>query len=233
LAELAALLAPAAIGLLPLPPETVRRLERLGLRTLGDLAALPPAAVQARFGAQGRRMWELASGRDDTPVTPRRRPETVSEWLDLPAPAISREAFLFALRRLVLTAIAQPTLRGRAARQARVRVFLESGGVWEKEVTLREPAAGERLSEALRLRFGAVSLPGPVVSLALALSGLTAEAARQATIAGAFPRRPNALAEAAQQLAARYGASPLYRIVEVEPWSRIPERRHALIAFEP
>ena len=40
------------------------------------------------------------------------------------------------------------------------------------------------------------------------------------------------IAEAARQLRARYGHVPLYHVVEVEPWSRIPERRWALVSCD-
>ena len=41
------------------------------------------------------------------------------------------------------------------------------------------------------------------------------------------------LKEAVRELTLRLGHSPLYRVVEVDPWSRIPERRHALLGLEP
>jgi hypothetical protein len=44
---------------------------------------------------------------------------------------------------------------------------------------------------------------------------------------------PGSLREAVRELKLRLGYSPLYRVVEVDPWSRIPERRHALLSFEP
>jgi DNA polymerase-4/protein ImuB len=46
-------------------------------------------------------------------------------------------------------------------------------------------------------------------------------------------RMSRALKEAVQELTLKLGHSPLYRVVEVEPWSRIPERRHALLALDP
>ncbi|MEJ7761674.1 MAG: DNA polymerase Y family protein, partial [Thermomicrobiales bacterium] len=78
-AGVAAFLAPVAVGWLPVSPDLHRRLERLGIRTLGDLATLPPGPVAARFGPAGRRAWDLARGNDDTPVRPRSRQETVVE----------------------------------------------------------------------------------------------------------------------------------------------------------
>src|SRR5512132_3895038 len=56
--------------LAPLPVATLDRpdlaalLVRLGLRTLGDLAALPPADLATRFGPEGARAARLASGLD-------------------------------------------------------------------------------------------------------------------------------------------------------------------------
>ena len=44
---------------------------------------------------------------------------------------------------------------------------------------------------------------------------------------------PPPLQEAVKELKLKLGHSPLYRVVEVDPWSRIPERRHALLNFEP
>ena len=44
---------------------------------------------------------------------------------------------------------------------------------------------------------------------------------------------PHSLREAVKELKLKLGHSPLYRVVEVDPWSRIPERRHALLNFEP
>jgi hypothetical protein len=44
---------------------------------------------------------------------------------------------------------------------------------------------------------------------------------------------PPTLRDAVKELKLRLGHSPLYRVVEVDPWSRIPERRHALLSFDP
>ena len=43
---------------------------------------------------------------------------------------------------------------------------------------------------------------------------------------------PPSLRDAVRELTLRLGDSPLYRVVELDPWSRIPERRHALLRFD-
>jgi DNA polymerase-4/protein ImuB len=226
-------LAPAPVSLLPLALDKRRRLERLGFRTLGDLADLPAAAVQARFGIEGRRAWELARGNDREPVRARLQPETVRESLTLPAPATSRETLLIAITRLVLRAFDRAALRNRHVRQARLRASLEGGQSWEQVTTLHDPGGHKRLIKALGYRVQALALPGPVEALTLELSGLIDATSQQELLPGFHSRRPQQLTEASRHLKQRFGTSGLYRVAEVEPWSRIPERRQALIAYDP
>src|SRR5439155_11078940 len=69
--ELAFLHAKPVEALWGVGPATRRRLERLAVRTIGDLAALPEAAVVAALGtAAGRHLHGLAWARDERPVVP-------------------------------------------------------------------------------------------------------------------------------------------------------------------
>lgn len=80
--------------------DLVDLLRRLGLRTLGDLAALDSGDVHARFGAWGTWAWTLVRGEDLRPPA-RRRPETdleVTTALDPPAHRV--DVATFAGRRL-------------------------------------------------------------------------------------------------------------------------------------
>src|SRR5437867_744361 len=63
----------------------------------------------------------------------------------------------------------------------------------------------------------------------------TAELQLFARDAGAAARagRRRALQSAAREIALRIRRPMLYHIIEVQPWSRLPERRYALIDFEP
>lgn len=232
-AEVGTFLAAASVTWLPLPAGTITQLQRLGLETLGALAALPGAKVAARFGPEGRYAWELARGRDNSRVIPRPKVATVVETLSMPAPAVSREMLLVGLRQLVGRAFGRPVLHGRYVRQVTLRLLIENNRSWERLLTLREPCGAPRLIEALDLRLQALELPGPVIEVAIELSGIIAETARQEPFALMRPRRAPPLVAAVRHLKQRYGTSPVYRIVEVEPWSRIPERRHALISYDP
>lgn len=235
-AELAAFLAKLPTDWLPLPLDQLRLLRCLGLTTMGALTALPPAAVAARLGPAGRRAWTLAGGRsdhDDSVVRPRLPALIAIAALDLPHPTADRSTLLRYLDLLVERAFRDASMRGRAVRRATLRVTLDDGGSWERSIALKDATGKDRLLAKLRLRLGQVDLPGVVTTLGLELAGITSEAAWPALLPGLHPRRPASLAEAIEALTARYGPSPVYRIVGVEPWSRIPERRYALTPYVP
>jgi DNA polymerase-4/protein ImuB len=230
----AAFLAPLDVSLLPCSPETLRRLELLGLRTIGDLAALPLGAVQAQFGPEGRRLWELAHGLDREPLRPRQHEESVSERLAFSEPAASTEALLAGGRQLLSRLFHRPALRGRAVRQMRLRAALSNGRSWERTVTFREATADrDQMLYVLRCTLEAALPSQPVEEMEVTLSGLTGETGKQEGLFAAKGRRRAQLEEALRQLKARFGQSPVYHVVEVEPWSRIPERRLALIDYDP
>ena len=82
----AGFLAPQPVDLLPLPATLRAELRRFGLHTLGEVAAMKQEALTDRFGAAGRRAWELAQGIDLTPLIPLRYEESVVERTACPSP---------------------------------------------------------------------------------------------------------------------------------------------------
>jgi len=75
--------------------ELVDLLLRLGIRTLGDIAALPASAVAGRFGSLGTSAHRLARGLGARPIEARPLPPdlTVSAELDPPAERVDTAAF--------------------------------------------------------------------------------------------------------------------------------------------
>ncbi len=73
----ATFLASQPLAVLPLDPDTHRRLLQLGVKTLGALVALPEEAVVSQFGGAGRQLWRLAAGLVAEPVVGRIVPEPI------------------------------------------------------------------------------------------------------------------------------------------------------------
>jgi protein ImuB len=224
----------------PLPVELLRQrlergsrlpetLARLGIRTLGELAGLPRDAVADRFGAEGLRAWTLANGGDER-LRPRAPREGLRESLELPE-AASGPQLERALALLVDRLLANPARRGRTLRRLRIAARLAGGGSWRVELPLREASASpERLMLALAPKLDA--LPGPARRLELAALSLGPSAHRQEPLVRDERERRRAhLAEAIHQARAAGGRDAVLRVLEVDPDSRVPERRVSLTPF--
>lgn len=100
---------------------------RLGLRTLGDLAALPAASVQARFGDLGAWAQRLARGEDLRPPARRRVEEDLAVAEELDPPALRVDVATFAARRLATALHDLLAVRGLAC--GRLRITARTAGV--------------------------------------------------------------------------------------------------------
>jgi protein ImuB len=204
-------------------------LERLGIRTLGELAALPEAALAERFGYRGLSALDLARGHD-TPLEPRRPPEPVIERIDLPEAAFGQQLER-ALDLLIARVLARRERRGRSLRALALSARFVAGGTWRRTVTLRHASGDpERLRIALAPRLG--ELPAPAESLGLEVEAFGPPAQDQTRMldGGATERRAR-LTEAVRQARQAAGEAAALRVLEVDPESRLPERRAVLAPF--
>jgi protein ImuB len=223
---------PLPVDLLRARPELEelpQTLERLGVRTLGELAALPAPALAERFGHLGLRARELARGRD-APLTPRRPPEPVTERVELPE-GVSGQQLERTLELLIARMLARRERRGRALRAVALSARFVAGGTWRTTVTLRHASAEpERLALVLTPRLG--ELPAPAESLALEVEAFGPPARDQTRMLDdGATERGKRLAEAVRQARQAAGESAALRVLDVDPDSRIPERRSVLAPF--
>ena len=206
-------------------------LERLGIGTLGQVAKLKRAALGDRFGVAGLVAHDLARGRD-TPLRPRRVGEALEESLELPESA-SGPQLERALALLIDRLLARSERDGRTVRVAIMAARLVEGGTWRERVVFREPTADAgrmRLVLASRL----ATLPAPAETLRLAAERFGAGHTQGDALFedGAEERRAR-LREAIRQSRAAAGPGAALRVLEVDPGSRVPERRAVLTPFQP
>jgi DNA polymerase-4/protein ImuB len=232
-------LASQPLAVLSLDPDTHHRLWRLGLKTLGQVAALPETAMASQFGSEGRRAWRLAAGVISDPVTGREVPEPIVAGVDFPTPLADRGLLSHALGRLIEQALSHPRRVGWRVRAVRARAGLEQGASWMTESLLKDPSADRaRILAPLATRLDQAPPTGAVEHLTVEFTAFapgTTELqlfARDAASAARAGRR-RALRAAVDEIKSRLARPLLYRIIEVHPWSRIPERRYALIDFDP
>jgi protein ImuB len=206
------------------------KLERLGIESLGQLAALPDAAIADRFGRLGLVALRMARGSEE-PLRPRRAPEGIVEMIEL-GEAISGPQLERVVALLVDRLLANPARRGRSMRRVRLAVRLAGGGGWRDEAALRQASVDhERLLLALKAKLGAI--PGPVVSLTLRVLEMGPASGDQATIdEQAAESRRRRLAEAVRQARAAAGKDAVLRVIDADVESRVPERRSLLTPYQ-
>ena len=135
--------APAA----PIAPE----LKRWGLRTLGDLAALPSSELSARLGQDGVRWQRWARGEDAHPLVPGAAAETFEESLDLEWPIEGLEPLSFVLGRLFDPLCDRLERQDRGGVTLHIRLTLVTREMHERSVELPAPIRDARVLRTLAL----------------------------------------------------------------------------------
>jgi DNA polymerase-4/protein ImuB len=212
---------------LPVSVKSRSKLRDFGLVTLGQVANLPPGPFQSQFGAEGKRIWELSRGCDDTPLYSRFMEETIEESATLPSVTVSLDAILVALESLLARLFAG-TLKGRGIRRLTLWTQSWNAEHWERNINFNNPAMDVR-SVIFRIKrvLENYPQPGPVEQVGLRITGLGYPRGRQKSLLSEI-RTKDHLMDDIRQLELKLGNPQVYTVKEVEPWSRIPERRYAL-----
>ena len=241
--EARALLGRMPLELLPAGADLLRLLRALGLETLGDVAQLDVHHVADRFGADGVRLHALARGVDDSRLEPRLPIDPVVEVIAFPEPVANEQTLQSATQLLAERLAMHPRCVQYAPRAVVVTGVLAAGGSWRARRVLRAPTIDARRI-ALAIRPAFAELPGAVERLELELDGFEPRVADQRSLlggrggalaAGAFD--DDALAGVDDERVQRgmrhvqeaLGEDALLQVLEVEPWSRVPERHAVLV----
>ncbi len=111
----AAFLAPMPLGLLPLDSNVLHMLQCLGVRSLGDFAALPPPTIGCRFDDNGIDLQALARGEGPHGIDRFSPNGQIIEHMQLEQPTDDIQPLLFMLRPLFDRVCARLGGRGVAA----------------------------------------------------------------------------------------------------------------------
>jgi protein ImuB len=222
-------LAPLPLSLLPLPGNRYAELEGLGVRKLGELAALPGGAVAERLGPDGRSAWHLARGGERRRVRGRTPAAELAEVLSFPEAVGNELTLRRALGSLLDRLLARPERTGRPFRKIAVSARLVGGGSWRRTMTLRDATADRgRLKAALGTKL--LEIPAPVLELRLEAVQLAEHTGTQlALVEPAGAEIGGRLREGLRQVRASAGSGAVCAVVEVAPWSRIPEARAMVV----
>ncbi|WP_434741024.1 DNA polymerase Y family protein [Micromonospora sp. SH-82] len=173
-------------------PALADLLRRLGIRTLGGFAALPPGDVLARFGFDGALAHRLAAGRDHRPLAPRQPPADLTVTADYDEPLDRVDTAAFAARMLAERFHDRLTGHGLACSRLGIEAVTAHGQelhrVWRHDGLLTAAAVADRVRWQLdgwlsgTSRRSPVRQSGPtagIVRLRLVPDGLIAQVGLQ------------------------------------------------------
>jgi protein ImuB len=242
-------IAPLPVQALPIDANVLRFLGQLGIRTVGDLARLPSAAVAARLGPYAAVVMSLMRGVDDSPLCPYEPPRALEEESTFEEGVESTESLLFVLRGMTSRTGARLKSRGEACAAIDVVILydraiarLRMGEHREKvsdddELALRLhidlPAPlsdAPDLFRAIRTKLERAELCAPAVGLRLELSQITIARVVQLDLSRDVAVNPDRLPALLAELSAEIGPGRVGTLAIVD--AHRPEARSELTPAE-
>jgi nucleotidyltransferase/DNA polymerase involved in DNA repair len=224
----AGFLAPLPSRELPLDEEQLERLDLLGLRTLGAVAAIGPRALESQLGSAGRQAVLLAGGGEPEQLAAWRPPLFTSAHREFDEPVEDREALLFVARALCSDLAEELGLRGAGARQVRMRLGFETGPEEKRESVVRHT-----LSSAAEL-FGLIGSwikewqpRAPITVLWIELPNLEGAGRRQLRLWAGGDGTSDEVTAALERLQERHGDQVVHKPRPAVLSSPIPTQRFA------
>lgn len=162
--------------------------ERWGVRTLGQLAALPKITLTERLGQEGLRLQRLARGESRRMLTPTEPPVEFRESVELDSPVAEIESLSFILSRLLEQLSARLLARSLAAGTVRIELSLETatldatarGNVFARMLKLPVPTTDAKLLlKLLQLDLDAHPPGAPVLKVSLEAEPLRPQRAQE------------------------------------------------------
>lgn len=161
-------LARLPLELLSAPAEMDETLARWGIRTFGDLAALPPLGITERLGPDGVRFQQLARGEWERPLEPATEPLRFEEEMELEYPVALLEPLSFVLAQLLNQLCGRLESRALATHELHLRLKLENQTAHARDIRLPVPMRDSKLFlKLLQLDLQSHPPQAPVIHVSL------------------------------------------------------------------
>ncbi len=214
-------LAPLPVAALRLEPRAIDLLRRLGIDTVGQLAALPRAPLTRRFGEALIARLDQATGRLPEPLVPVIAPEPIAVVQRFAEPIATAEAIEHWLGQLMPRLITELAERGLGARAVELVADRIDGVPQRLRIGLARPTRDAEHLLKLAVRRIEEIAPGYGID-ALTLHVRRADPLGAQAFTETLEKHDPDLAPLIDTLANRIGAHALWRTMPVE--SDVPER---------
>ena len=175
-------------SLLPCEPKMLLVLSRWGVRTLGELAALPEIALVSRLGQHGRRLQLLARGEAEHLLVPAEAEFTLSETAVLDSPLELLDSLLFVLSPMLEAVLRKAMDYAHALRSIKLTLQLERGDPHSIVIRPATPTQNrEVLLKLLHLELQAHPPKSGIVSVTLDAEPTEPQTAQRGLFQAQFP----------------------------------------------
>jgi protein ImuB len=210
--------ADALLVRLDLPPALTEALHLFGLRTLGQLLALPAGEVSVRLGAEALALHRAFSGALEAPLSPAVAEEPIEIEAEIEPPDDDRARLLFCLKGALVALMSALASRRTGLGALEVTFWLERAEGLSPRPPVRftiEPASASRdvvgLISLCQLKLESLALPARVERLVLGATPRPLEETQLALTEHPRKRDPKALARGLSRLRAALGEGAVTR----------------------
>jgi protein ImuB len=227
----------AANFLAPLPAYTLdleawqlERLELLGLRSLGAVAAVGPRRLESQLGRAGRLAAERAAGLEPDRIDAWAPPSCSRASRQFENSIEEREALLFVARALCGDLAVELGLRGAGAKRVRVRLGIEDKAAEERESIVRQPLSSQaELFGLIGAWLRSWQPAAPVTEMSVELPELEPAGRRQLRLWVRGDGSAEEVKAALERLQERHGEEIALRVEPALVEGAIPSQRYRLL----
>jgi len=195
-------------------PKTEAKLGKLGIGTIGELAAITQSTLARTLGSSGTHLWELAHGRDDRAVTPNWEPKSISNETTFARDTQSREQLVATLRRLSDKVAARLRKQNYRTRTISLKLRYSSFATYSRQKSLPEPTDdGDMIFEQVRTLFETFPLDESIRLIGVGTSNLMAknQEPAQLRLFSSQQQDRDKLSRALDEIHERFGDDSLHR----------------------
>lgn len=224
------------VYLLPASSKILERLELLGIYRIGQLANLSLAAVSLEFGNEGKRLWELSNGIDESRLIPWSQAPALKEQIYFEPGAETISQVLAASDELLTRLSQQLKERWQCCLSLTISMHFSNDHIAQRLFHFKEATS----SRVIMLRYlkhylESARFTAPLSEMRLTLTDLCPESGRQASVSSGFSDQPlkyrERLASAISRLRQKYGKGLVGRVL-AKPNSALPEDSFSFTEFD-
>ena len=141
---------------------------KLGIKTIGDLLALPPGGLRDRFGKEAQRLYRMAEGALWLPLEPQLPEEPVTQKYILDDPEDDTARLLFLIKQLLRPLLTDLANRHQALTTLRIFLLIDHGERMRESLRPATPTLDSvQIADLIRLRLESLKFDAGVVEIEL------------------------------------------------------------------